>query len=78
MAEEEQRCPKCGAPMVNSDQKMAVESEQIKILLVYGCENCGTTVQCMTSVDRKRTPWVKKTVYRGVSLEFVYSEGEAE
>lgn len=72
MAEEEQICPKCGATMVSIDQRMAVETKQIKILLVYRCQECGTTVQCVTHVDREKTPWVKKTVYRGASLEFVY------
>ena len=73
MAEEE-ACPKCGASMPNVDQKMAVETKNIRILLFYRCPDCGTTVQHMTSVDRETAPWVKKIVYHSASLEFVYSE----
>ena len=56
------------------NQKMAVETKEVKILLLYGCPSCGTTVEYNTNVDRVNTPWVKKTVYRGAALEFVYSE----
>lgn len=71
---EEENCPKCGAHMPNVDQKMALETKNIKVLLFYRCPECGTTVECMTTVDRERTPWVKKIVYHTTSLEFVYSE----
>ncbi len=71
--EEENPCPKCGSPMSMVDQKMAVEVKIIKILLYYKCQECGTTVQYVANIDRKTAPWVKKTVYRGASLEFVYS-----
>ena len=71
---EEEFCPKCGAPMPNVDQRMALEVKEIKILLFYRCPECGTTVEYMTTVDREAAPWVKKIVYHTASLEFVYSE----
>ncbi len=74
MAEEEQSCPKCGSVMLNIDQRMAVESSHIKIVLLYRCPECKTTVDWTAHIDRPTAPWVKRTVYRGVSLEFVVSE----
>jgi transcription initiation factor IIE alpha subunit len=71
--EEENSCPKCGSPMPMVDHRMAVEVKIIKILLSYRCPECGTTVKYVANIDRKTAPWVKKTVYRGASLEFVYS-----
>ena len=60
--------------MQKIDQKMIVEVRLIKIALSYRCSECGTTVQHVANIDRKTAPWVTKTVYRGASLEFVYSE----
>jgi len=74
MAEESEKCPNCGALMVNIDQRMVVELKVIKILLRFRCEKCGTTVEYAAHLDRETLPWVKKTVYHGASLEFVYSE----
>jgi hypothetical protein len=71
---EEENCPKCGSQMPNVDQKMVLETKNIKVLLFYRCPECSTTVEYMTTVDRERAPWVKKIVYHTASLEFVYSE----
>lgn len=74
MAGDIEICPKCASEMRNVDQRMVVESQVIRIVLSFECPQCGTTVQSMATIDRDKTPWVKKTVYRGESLEFVYSE----
>ncbi len=60
--------------MRNVEQKMAVETRVIKIVLMYECPECATTSEYTANIDKATTPWVKRTVYRGAALEFVYSE----
>ena len=78
MAEDQQSCPKCGILMLVTDQIMLLEPKHIRIVLLYRCPECGTTVDWKARVDKGKMPWVKKTVYRGESLGFVFSEKAAK